>query len=194
MLLHDGLQSLGLSVSLSPQHLPARYQHLPHVLSGSSTQGVQLEPDACWCLYGPVSLGQRTWGRDVPQQCKDGSHTEEGREPPQPCCLPGSKDPRPGLQTSLLKSHSPRGSCSRWHLLPPTSGCHSFPGYRGLKIAQKRPRSSCGFNLDGQAARGPLSGAAPRPPGCFPPARHPPPRAPPSSACRRTSVPGRTGV
>lgn len=95
---------------------------------------------------------------------------------------------------SLLKPRSPRGSCSRWHLLPPTSGCHSFPGYRGLKIAQKRPRSSCGFNLDGQAARGPLSGAAPRPPGCFPPARHPPPRAPPSSACRRTSVPGRTGV
>lgn len=35
---------------------------------------------------------------------------EEGREPPQPCCLPGSKDTRPGLQTEPILTQAPQST------------------------------------------------------------------------------------
>lgn len=130
-------------------------------------RGVRLEPGARWHPsrrrpHGSVSRGQNTWGRDVPRRSKDGPRVEEGRELPQPRCPPRSEDTRPGRDTEPILYQRPAAHgdrVPRWHLLPPTSGSRSFPGHRGLKIAQKRPRSSSGFNLGGGVWPG-----RPRPP------------------------------
>ncbi|XP_015720582.1 placenta growth factor isoform X2 [Coturnix japonica] len=170
VLLSDGLQSTQpfiCSVCLSPQHLPARCQHLPRALSGTSTQGGLA---GAWCPLAPElppPVRPRVLGTELMGPGRATAvqgRTPHGGGPRAPAALLPPRKQRyeagPGHGAHPYPRPAAHGDrVPRWHLLPPTSGSHSFSGHRGLKIARKRPRSFSGFNVGGGVWPG-----RPRPP------------------------------